>query len=137
MILNELLLTQNFSDLQKIEESVKSIVEIKEYQRNAMLIITTEFFTNIVEHAKLTTKESAILLRICNEGKFFVEFEYKTSNFDAFLKGFYGGKPYFDEKSKRYRGLGLRMIENLSDTVETAKIDKNTNLVSVKIWLLD
>lgn len=131
MILLKLLLTRQFSELETIEKSIKGMADINVHNRNALLIIATEFFTNIVEHAKVP-KDSEIMLHICMEDNLYIDFEYKTANFEKLLEGLNNGKLYYHQQSRRYRGLGLRMIRNLSVKID---IQKKNDTASIKIFL--
>ncbi|MGP1577355.1 MAG: hypothetical protein ACTTH7_07735 [Treponema sp.] len=79
----------------------------------AALIIAAEVFDNICEHAVLVENTQVTVL--CSHiFRDILEFRYWSTNFTDLLAALKGREPYFDARTKRYRGFGLRMAANLS-----------------------
>jgi len=90
--------------------------EIPADKRAAALIIATEVFDNIAEHAVFAEKKE---LHLSVSKIFFPRlcFSYSSANFDKFLRALKDATPYFDLKTRRYRGFGLIMTKNLARKV--------------------
>ena len=96
-----------------IEGFISNSKDIPENKRAAALIISTEVFDNIAEHAKFA-ENRGIQLSVSNI--FFPRlcFSYRSMNFDNLLRALKRTKPHFDPDAKRYRGFGLLMTKNLA-----------------------
>jgi len=99
-----------------IEGFISNSKDIPENRRAAALIISTEVFDNIAEHAKFA-ENRGIQLSVSNI--FFPRlcFSYRSMNFDNLLRALKRTKPHFDPDAKRYRGFGLLMTKNLARKV--------------------
>ncbi|UTC49625.1 hypothetical protein E4N73_07180 [Treponema vincentii] len=99
-----------------IEGFISNSKDIPENKRAAALIISTEVFDNIAEHAKFA-ENRGIQLSVSNI--FFPRlcFSYRSMNFDNLLRALKRTKPHFDPDAKRYRGFGLLMTKNLARKV--------------------
>ena len=99
-----------------IEEFISTSKDIPENKRTAALIIATEVFDNIAEHAVFAEKKE---LHLSVSKIFFPRlcFSYSSANFDKFLRALKDATPYFDLKTRRYRGFGLIMTKNLARKV--------------------
>jgi len=99
-----------------IEEFISTSKDIPESKRTAALIISTEVFDNIAEHAVFAESKE---LRLSVSNTFFPRlcFSYHSTNFDNLLHALKRTKPHFDPKAKRYRGFGLLMTKNLARKV--------------------
>ncbi|MGI5073989.1 hypothetical protein E4N71_00745 [Treponema vincentii] len=99
-----------------IEGFISNSKDIPENKRVAALIISTEVFDNIAEHAKFA-ENRGIQLSVSNI--FFPRlcFSYRSMNFDNLLRALKRTKPHFDPDAKRYRGFGLLMTKNLARKV--------------------
>ena len=99
-----------------IEGFISNSKDIPENKRAAALIISTEVFDNIAEHAKFA-ENRGIQLSVSNI--FFPRlcFSYRSMNFDNLLRALKRTKPHFDPKAKRYRGFGLLMTKNIARKV--------------------
>ena len=99
-----------------IEGFISNSKDIPENKRTAALIISTEVFDNIAEHAKFA-ENRGIQLSVSNI--FFPRlcFSYRSMNFDNLLRALKRTKPHFDPDAKRYRGFGLLMTKNLARKV--------------------
>ena len=99
-----------------IEEFISTSKEIPADKRAAALIIATEVFDNIAEHAVFAEKKE---LHLSVSKIFFPRlcFSYSSANFDKFLRALKDATPYFDLKTRRYRGFGLIMTKNLARKV--------------------
>ena len=96
-----------------IEEFISTSKDIPEHKRAMALIISTEVFDNITEHAVFAEKKE---LQLSVSNIFFPRlcFSYRSANFDDFLRALKEATPYFDFATKRYRGFGLIMTKNLA-----------------------
>jgi len=99
-----------------IEEFISTSNGIPDNKRAAALIIATEVFDNIAEHAAFAGSKD---IRLSVSNIFFPRlcFSYRSTNFDNLLYALEGTKPHFDQKFRRYRGFGLLMTKNLARKV--------------------
>ena len=111
--MKQLLVDADLKNIGLIEEFIHTSKDIPAGKRSAALIIATEIFDNISEHAVLTENTG---IRLAVSDIFFPRlcFSYCSTNFDKLLRALERIKPYFDPKTKRYRGFGLLMAKNLS-----------------------
>lgn len=96
-------------------------------QRTAALLISTEIFENIVEHAEIKNN-TQISITITRYEKPVIEFSYTSNNFDELIKSFENNQPYFDNTKKRYRGLGLLMVKKLAKNIDCKNDNKNSQI---------
>jgi len=99
-----------------VEDFIYASKYIPDDKRMAALIIATEIFDNIAEHAVLV-KNSSICLTVSNIFFPHVCFKYCSKNFSSLLEALENTQPHYDVQSKRYRGFGLRMTKNLARKV--------------------
>lgn len=114
--MNCLQVEANLSHISLIEKFIASSREIPQDKRTAALIIATEVFDNLAEHAVFEEKKE---VHVSASALFFPRlcFSYKSSNFDNLLTALKRTKPHFDAGAQRYRGFGLRMTKNLARRV--------------------
>lgn len=114
--MNQLLVKAELKNIGFIEAFIATAHNIPHDKRASALIIATEVFDNIAEHAVLV-KNTDIRLAVSNI--FFTRlcFSYCSTNFDKLLQALKHPHPYFDPHTKRYRGFGLLMTRNLSRSV--------------------
>ena len=114
--MNHLQVGADLKNIGFIEEFISTSKDIPENKRAAALIISTEVFDNIAEHAKFA-ENRGIQLSVSNI--FFPRlcFSYRSMNFDNLLRALKRTKPHFDPDAKRYRGFGLLMTKNLARKV--------------------
>lgn len=103
-----------------IENFIYTSKDIPNDKRIAALIIATEIFDNITEHAILIENTR---IQITATNIFFprLQFKYYSKNFDSLLQALKVTKPHFDAQAKRYRGFGLLMTRNLARKVKYRK----------------
>lgn len=114
--MNHLQVEADLKNIGFIEEFISASKDIPETKRATALIISTEVFDNIAEHAVFAENKD-ILLSVSNI--FFPRlcFSYRSTNFDNLLCALQRTKPHFDLDAKRYRGFGLLMTKNLARKV--------------------
>ncbi len=114
--MNHLQVGADLKNIGFIEEFISTSKEIPADKRAAALIIATEVFDNIAEHAVFAEKKE---LHLSVSKIFFPRlcFSYSSANFDKFLRALKDATPYFDLKTRRYRGFGLIMTKNLARKV--------------------
>ncbi|MGI5089973.1 hypothetical protein GWP40_07740 [Treponema vincentii] len=114
--MNHLQVEADLKNIGFIEEFISTSKNIPESKRATALIISTEVFDNIAEHAVFAENKN-ILLSVSNI--FFPRlcFSYHSTNFDNLLHALKRTKPHFDPDAKRYRGFGLLMTKNLARKV--------------------
>ena len=114
--MNHLQVEADLKNIGFIEEFISTSKDIPESKRATALIISTEVFDNIAEHAVFAENKD-ILLSVSNV--FFPRlcFSYRSTNFDNLLCALQRTKPHFDSDAKRYRGFGLLMTKNLARKV--------------------
>ena len=114
--MNHLQVEADLKNIGFIEEFISASKDIPETKRARALIISTEVFDNIAEHAVFAENKD-ILLSVSNI--FFPRlcFSYRSTNFDNLLCALQRTKPHFDLDAKRYRGFGLLMTKNLARKV--------------------
>ena len=111
--MNHLQVEADFKNIGCIEEFISTSKNIPENKRTAALIIATEVFDNIAEHAVFAEKRE---LQLSVSNIFFPRlcFSYHSANFDNFVRALKDATPYFDLLTRRYRGFGLIMTKNLA-----------------------
>ena len=114
--MNYLQVEADLKNIGFIEEFISTSKDIPESKRTTALIISTEVFDNIAEHAVFAESKE---LRLSVSNTFFPRlcFSYHSTNFDNLLHALKRTKPHFDPKAKRYRGFGLLMTKNLARKV--------------------
>ena len=114
--MNYLQVEADLKNIGFIEDFISTSKDIPESKRTAALIISTEVFDNIAEHAVFAESKE---LRLSVSNTFFPRlcFSYHSTNFDNLLHALKRTKPHFDPKAKRYRGFGLLMTKNLARKV--------------------
>ncbi len=111
--LHQIVLDPCLSNILEIENLINSSEILTHHNKSAAaLIVATEVFDNIVEHAQMPDGEK-VCVSISENSYVEIEFSYKTSNFDELLEAVKHPKRYIDNVSHRYRGLGLLMVRNL------------------------
>ena len=98
--MNHLQVGADLKNIGFIEEFISTSKDIPENKRVAALIISTEVFDNIAEHAAFTGRKE---LQLSISNMFFPRlcFSYRSTNFDNLLHALKETKPYFDPKAKR------------------------------------
>ena len=111
--MNHLQVEADLKNISFIESFISTSQDIPKNKRAAALIIATEVFDNITEHAVFAGKKE---LQLSVSNIFFPRlcFSYSSANFDNFLRALKEATPYFDFAAKRYRGFGLLMTKNLA-----------------------
>ena len=114
--MNQLLLKAELKNIGLIESFIATAQSIPRDKRSPALIIATEIFDNIAEHAVLVEHTD---IRLAASNLFFPRlcFSYCSTNFDNLLRALKRPQPYFDSKTKRYRGFGLLMTQNLARNI--------------------
>ena len=114
--MNHLQVEADLKHIGFIEEFISTSQDIPENKRTAALIIATEVFDNISEHAVFAEKKE---LQLSVSNLFFPRlcFSYHSANFDNFLRALKDATPYFDSAARRYRGFGLIMTKNLAHKI--------------------
>lgn len=114
--MKQLLVEANLKNIDRIEAFIATSADIPHDKRSTALIIATEVFDNIAEHAILVENTGVSLAasqlffpRLC--------FSYTSTNFDNLLQALKKTKPHFDPQAQRYRGFGLLMTKNLARKV--------------------
>ncbi len=123
-----LLLAPSFSNIIELENFIADLrISDSDDKKSAVLIVATEIFSNIVEHAYIPEGEK-VLLEI-KEGDFIgIKFSYMTINFDDLLQALKNPHLYLDIISNRYRGLGLFMVNNLARHVDYKKSEYKSSI---------
>ncbi|EFW36359.1 hypothetical protein HMPREF9554_03167 [Treponema phagedenis F0421] len=121
-----LTVTPDTKHLAQLEALIETSPAIPDNKRMNILIIVTEMFDNIAEHALIPDGQSVTIEIKTSKQNMIVTFIYKTKNFEELLEGVHTGRPHFDKNAKRYRGLGLIMSKNLSQKVKYKKSIFNT-----------
>jgi len=116
-VLNQLLVEAELKNIDRIEAFIYSSKAIPNDKRLTALIIATEVFDNIAEHAVLAEDKN---IRLSVSNIFFPRlcFSYRSTNFENLLEALKKTKPHFDTAAERYRGFGLLMTKNLSRKVK-------------------
>ena len=111
--MNHLQVEADLKNISFIESFISTSQDIPENKRAAALIIATEVFDNITEHAVFAGKKE---LQLSVSNIFFPRlcFSYSSANFDNFVRALKDATPYFDSLTRRYRGFGLIMTKNLA-----------------------
>lgn len=126
--MKQLRVEANLKNIDLIEEFIATSADIPKDKRSTALIIATEVFDNIAEHAILTEKTS---ITVAASQLFFPRlcFSYTSTNFDNLLDALKKTKPHFDSAAKRYRGFGLLMTKNLARKVRYRHSPARSNII--------
>ncbi len=117
----KILLSPYLSNIIEVENLLNRVdFFTSEADKSGAIIVCTEIFSNIVEHAEMT-EGAQISIEIKKESCIKVVFSYSTRNFDRLLEAIENPSPYFERKLNRYRGLGLIMVKNLVQNIEYKK----------------
>lgn len=125
-----LILNPNLENIITIESFILAHEYLNEEEKNKLLIISSEIFENIVHHAKNTGNK--IYLRVYKNRKSSLIFWFKSTNFDLLISNINKTKIYYDNKERRYRGMGVRMCYNLSECIHY-RITSRYNAISVSL----
>ncbi|PIE97761.1 MAG: hypothetical protein CR988_06290 [Treponema sp.] len=112
----KLVLKPQFKNISHIEKLMRTSPNIDDDKRNAALIISTEFFDNIVEHA-VSPDDSFITITVSKRERTRITFSYQTSNFQELINGVRRSRPHYNSEAGRYRGMGLRMTRYLASHI--------------------
>ncbi|MEL3906842.1 MAG: hypothetical protein P1P65_07445 [Treponema sp.] len=109
-----------FNNIALIEDFIYTTQDIAHNKRIKALIIATEIFDNICEHAVLLDNTD---VEITASHRFspYLRFTYRSKNFKNLLQALKSTEPHFDDRAQRYRGFGLRMTKNLARKVKYRK----------------
>ena len=126
--MKQLLVEANLENINLIEEFIATATDIPQNKRSTALIIATEVFDNIAEHAVLVENTGISLAasrlffpRLC--------FSYTSTNFDNLLQALKRTQPHFDPQAQRYRGFGLLMTRNLARKVRYRYNPTRSNII--------
>ncbi|MGP1444635.1 MAG: hypothetical protein ACTTI6_05825 [Treponema sp.] len=126
--MKQLLVEANLKNINLVEEFIATATDIPQDKRSTALIIATEVFDNIAEHAILVENTGISLAasklffpRLC--------FSYTSSNFDNLLRALKKTQPHFDSQAQRYRGFGLLMTRNLARKVRYCHSPARSNII--------
>lgn len=126
--MKQLLVEANLKNINLIEEFIATSEDIPQDIRSRALIIATEVFDNIAEHAILVENTGISLAasrlffpRLC--------FSYTSTNFDNLLQALKKTQPHFDPQAQRYRGFGLLMTRNLACKVRYRHSPTRSNII--------
>ena len=84
-------------------------------QRSRLLIVATELFENVCRHSGLIGDRVTVSVR--RGGAMTLLILFKSSGFAEYVRSGGGIEPRYSRAEKRYRGLGTRMVKNLSQSV--------------------
>lgn len=118
----------DFANLDTLERFVLACPLLDGSERNRALLVVTEYFDNIVMHGKCPTG-SFVSVRIVRArargmatgGTVRILITYRSPTFARMVAAHGTAQPYFDEASRRYRGLGLLMCRNIAKHVSYRK----------------
>jgi len=106
-------LTPDYANLPVLESFVMECPLLDGSETNRAMLVVTEYFDNIVMHGKGLSKKP-VDISVSKNGRVRIALAYRTSNFGDMTAADASAKPYFDSVTRRYRGLGLRMCQNLA-----------------------
>ncbi|HKL85589.1 MAG TPA: hypothetical protein VJ861_04600 [Treponemataceae bacterium] len=109
-------LVPDFANLSVLEYFIYNNSCLSPHEKLRALLITTEYFDNIISHSKGTRPcKVSVLISVSKRKKIIMR--YHTNNFSEMVTANRITEPYYDLESKRYRGLGLRMCRNLASSI--------------------
>lgn len=106
-------LAPDYANLPVLESFVMNCPLLEGGETHRAMLVVTEYFDNIVMHGKGLSK-GPVDISVRKNGRVRIALSYRTSNFGDVIAADASAKPYFDSVTRRYRGLGLRMCQNLS-----------------------
>jgi len=106
---------QDVDQLPKLESFLLNCDGLTLNEKNRTLIIATEIFENIVSHSNCPG--SLIEIRIRKNHVLKILFKFQSMNFEVFVKNVTNKAIYYDKNQRRYRGLGVMICCNLSQSM--------------------
>ena len=99
-----------------LEDFVDNCTGLARKERMRMKIAATEVFENILMHNR-TMFNLPVTVRFVHDDTLCLEIKYYSTSICS--PGFPDSRfaPYYDPKTRRYRGLGLRMCNNLTRSI--------------------
>ena len=117
------------ADLSRIEPFIRSIGFLDRGERNRLVIVATEIFDNIITHSR-PPPGSRVIVRVRKDSGLWLVFWFKSPDFARFAAAEgRDSRPYFDPESKRYRGLGLSMCRNLSQSIRFRHGERSDSII--------
>lgn len=116
--------------ISQVENFILSLDKFTNMEKNKLMIVCTEVFENIIHHTRKL--KSNVVLRIRKNKSISVLFYYKSMRFDVFVSRIKDSKLYYDSKEKRYRGMGIRMCYNISQSIHY-RITPKFNVIAITI----
>lgn len=117
--LRHIRLTPDYANLNVLESFIAGCDFFTPAEINRAMLISTEYFDNIVEHSRSLGNGDVhiVLAKNTETGHSSIRFRYSTRNFFQMIRGAHTARPHYDSSAGRYRGLGLRMCRNLASDI--------------------
>jgi len=99
---------------------IRSIAYLSETERLALIVTGNEIMDNLLTHSEIGKAGVTVLVRKRASGltlAFFVESHVEFADFSSLVDQGEPLRPRFDQKERRWRGLGLTMCRNIATTV--------------------
>jgi len=113
-------LAPDFANLPVLEKFIAACPFLDASEINRALLVTTEFFDNIVAHSRCFNA-GKVAITLEKAAAVIIRLSYRTCNFLEMVRADGTTKPYFDGADRRYRGLGLLMCRNLAGGIHYRK----------------
>ena len=111
----DLVLNYNSKNVFKLEDFIWKLEGFNYLEKEKLIIIASEIFDNIISYAK--KKNENIYIRIKKNKTISILFLFFSENFEMFINKTQKKMVYYDPKTNRYRGLGMKMCYNLSQSI--------------------
>jgi anti-sigma regulatory factor (Ser/Thr protein kinase) len=100
----------------RLESYVASLALSDPGTRSRLLIIATELFDNVCKHSGLGKNGVLLSVRVSPTGTALLIL-FKSSRFKEYAERRGQALPSYSKEERRYRGLGMQMVRNLSRSV--------------------
>ncbi len=100
----------------RLESFMQSLALPDPDKRSKLTIVATELFDNVCKHSGLKGEKVVISVRSTRASTALLIL-FKSERFKAYAEGGMIPKPYYSREERRYRGLGMQMVRNLSKSI--------------------
>ncbi len=96
------------------EHFIDSLDFTSESEGAKLKLAGSEIFDNLVKHASPVAGGMATVRATRRRGVLYLFFAFKSPSFREYAARCFDYEPIFDNRARRWRGMGLRMTRNLS-----------------------
>ena len=124
-------LKYDLEELFRMEDFIQNCKVLNNDEVKKLLIISTELVDNIVSYSS-GHSENVIKVRIYKGMNTSILFVFHSSSFSVFVSKLHKMDVIFDKNINRYRGMGMKMCYNLSESIHY-RISNNYNAIRLTV----